>query len=126
MRAYRFIAVAGIVASACIRREISTVEVASDMMSPDLRAATNLPDQFTIAGGAAASGDCPELLTDAGLHTTLELQRSFMVPSADSAGAVYKAVGDYSVTPSGRYGEADGEGLRVDCSRLSALGVVRL
>ncbi|HEX2167314.1 MAG TPA: hypothetical protein VHG09_08815 [Longimicrobiales bacterium] len=120
------IALVGILAGACVRHEFSTVEVAPDVMSPDLRTATNLPDQFTAASGAETAGDCPQQLTDPGLHTTLVLQRSYMLPVADSAGGGYVAVGDYSVEPSGRYGEAEGEGLRVDCGRLSAMGVVRL
>jgi hypothetical protein len=35
-------------------------------------------------------------------------------------------VGDYAVEPQGLYGEEEGEGVRVDCGRLQAIGVVRL
>ena len=47
---------------------------------------------------------------------------------ADDMGLIfrYRATGDYSVEPKGLYGEEEGEGLRVDCSRLRAIGVVAL
>lgn len=115
-----------VLAGSCIRREYSTIEIVPDAVSPEVRAATNLPDRFTAAAETATQGDCPQQLTDPGLHTTLVLQRSFMLPSADSAGAPYVALGDYSVEPAGQYGEVEGEGLRVDCGRLSAVGVVPL
>jgi hypothetical protein len=67
----------------------------------------------------------PPELRDTGLHTTLRLYRSMYRPQADTARA-YRAVGDYTVEPRGRYGEGEDEGLRVDCTRLRAIGVVRL
>ena len=118
------ILLATLLAGGCIRRELSTVEVASDAMT-HLRTATNLPDRFIVATPAALAGDCPPQLRDGGLHTTLRLQRSLMYPVADSAGSA-RVVGDYSVEPAGRYGEGANEGLRVDCGTLRAIGVVRL
>lgn len=117
---------ATLLASGCIRREFSTVEVTSGAMTTDLRAATNLPDRFAVVTPGAKPGDCPPQLRDAGLHTTLRLQRSLLYPAADTASAAHIAVGDYLVEPAGRYGEGDGEGLRVECGALRALGVVRL
>lgn len=111
----------------CIRREYSVIEVTPDVMrSPDMRSAANLPERFTVVTPAAEANACPPVLRDTGLHTTLRLQRSVLRQVADSASAGYRAVGDYSVDPAGRYGEVEGEGLRVDCSRLSAIGVVTL
>jgi len=111
--------------SGCIRREYSVVEVTPDVMrSPDMRSAANLPERFAVVTPATDPRDCPPVLRDTGLHTTLRLHRSMLRQVADSAG--YRAIGDYSVTPSGLYGEIEGEGLRVDCGRLSAIGVVGL
>lgn len=111
---------------ACIRTETTRVEVTPDPMQPDgMKAATNLPPQFTIVTPASAAGDCPPQLRDAGLGTSLTLQRSSLRAVTDSAD-IYRAYGDYSAAPRGRYGEEPGEGLRIDCSRLRALGVVPL
>lgn len=110
----------------CIRRELSRVEVTSDAMRPDLRTATNLPDRFVIITAAATAGDCPPQLRDAGLHTTLRLQRSLTYPAVDSAGSAHRVVGDYAVEPEGRYGDGEGEGLRIECGTLRGIGVVRL
>lgn len=118
--------VALLVAGGCVRRQVSTVEVATGEMSPDLRSATNLPQQFTVVTPSATPGDCPPLLRDPGLQATLRLERSVMRQVADSTGARYRATGDYSVEPRGMYGEEEGEGLRVDCARLRAIGVVAL
>lgn len=111
----------------CVHRQSTTVEVTASEMeaASDLRSATNLPTQFAIITPAASPGDCPPELRDTGLHTTLRLHRSMYRPQADTASA-YRAVGDYAVEPRGRYGEAEDEGLRVDCVRLRAIGVVRL
>lgn len=119
------ILLATLLAGGCIRRELSTVEVASDAMT-HLRTATNLPDRFIVATPAAQAGDCPPQLRDGGLHTTLRLQRSLMYPVADSAGSTHRVVGDYTVEPAGRYGEGPDEGLRVECGTLRAVGVVQL
>lgn len=95
-------------------------------MTSDLRTATNLPDRFAVVTPGAKPGDCPPQLRDPGLHTTLLLQRSLVYPVADTASAAHRAVGDYAVEPAGRYGEREGEGLRVECGALRAIGVVRL
>jgi len=110
-----------------VHRQSTTVEVTAGEMeaASDLRSATNLPTRFAIITPAAAPGDCPPELRDTGLHTTLRLYRSMYRPQADTA-RDYRAVGDYTVEPGGRYGEAEDEGLRVDCTRLRAIGVVHL
>jgi hypothetical protein len=120
--------VAAVLVSGCIRHELRRVDVTPDVMdaAPDIRAATNLPDEFIVVIPAAVSGDCPPQLRDAGLQATLRLQRSVLRQVADSTGTVYRATGDYAVEPHGVYGEEQGEGLRVDCRRMRALGVVRL
>ena len=118
-----------VLATACVSRQTSTVEVASGDMqaAADLRTATNLPPQFQIVTPAATPRDCPPELRDPGLRATLRLHRSVLRPSADSTAAGgYIAIGDYAVEPGGLYGEEPGEGLRVDCSRLRAIGVVAL
>ncbi|HSJ29878.1 MAG TPA: hypothetical protein VK933_00495 [Longimicrobiales bacterium] len=120
------VVVALLVAGGCVRRQVSSVEVVSGEMSRDLRSATNLPQQFTVVIPAATPGDCPPQLRDPGLHATLRLERSVMRQVSDSTAARYRATGDYSVEPNGLYGEEEGEGLRVDCSRLRAIGVVAL
>lgn len=120
------VVVALLVAGGCVRRQVSSVEVVSGEMSPDLRSATNLPQQFTVVTPAATPGDCPPQLRDPGLHATLRLERSVMRQVSDSTAARYRAIGDYSVEPKGLYGAEEGEGLRVDCSRLRAIGVVAL
>jgi hypothetical protein len=115
-------------ADGCIHHESSTVEVTPDAMESTsaVRTATNLPEQFTIVTPASTPGDCPSQLRDPGLSATLRLQRSIMRQVPDSTGAGYRAIGDYSVEPRGVYGEEVGEGVRVDCARLRAIGVVRL
>jgi hypothetical protein len=111
---------------ACVRTETTRVEVTPDPMRGDsLKPATNLPAAFTVLIAPSTPGDCPTRLRDAGLGTTLTLQRSTMRAAPDSTGA-FRAFGDYSAEPIGRYGEVAGEGLRVDCTRLRALGVVAL
>lgn len=119
--------VAALLCAACVRTHTSTVEVAPDPgESGELKTAANLPQQFTVAIPATAAGDCPPRLRDDGLGTVLVLQRSTLQAATDSAGGRYRAFGDYRAEPRGRYGEAAGEGLRVDCARLRALGIVTL
>lgn len=114
-----------LVTGGCIRREVSRVEVMTDVMaSPDLRTATNLPSEFAVVSPPERAGDCPTQLTDAGLNTVLRLHRSVLRQAQDSTGS--RSFGDYSVKPSGQYGEREGEGLRVDCARMQAIGVIRL
>jgi hypothetical protein len=122
-------ALAGVfVWAACVQRQSMTVDVTPSEIeaASDLRTATNLPERFMVITPASAPGDCPPVLRDPGLDTTLRLRRSTYRQEADSTGRGHRAVGDYAVEPRGLYGEAEGEGLRLDCSRLSALGVVRL
>lgn len=117
-----------LVVAACVHRESVTVEVTPDEMQTagDMRTATNLPSTFTIMAPAATTGDCPRELRDAGLQATLSLRRSVLRQLPDSASAGYRAFGDYAVDPRGAYGDEVGEGVRVDCSRLHAIGIVRL
>ena len=115
-----------LVVGGCVQRQVSTVEIVSGEMSSDLRSATNLPQQFMVVTPSATPGDCPSQLRDPGLQTTLRLERSVMRQVSDSTAAGYRATGDYSVEPKGLYGEGEGEGLRLDCARLRAIGVVAL
>jgi hypothetical protein len=117
------IAVAG-----CIRTvDLGTTEVARDMREQTvLRSAGNLPDAFTIVTPPAVAGDCPVRLRDDTVGAELHLQRSMLLPAPDERGG-FQAFGDYRVTPAGHYGDVrPGDGLRVDCRRLRALGVVTL
>ncbi|HUF50356.1 MAG TPA: hypothetical protein VMN60_05950 [Longimicrobiales bacterium] len=115
-------------AAGCVRTTYETVEVTPDPVrqQEQLYTARNLPQAFTIVTAARAPGDCPPQLADPMLGTTLTLQRSVLLPAQDSAGTAYRAFGDYAVAPPGRYGEGAGQGLRVDCLRVRALGVVPL
>lgn len=124
--AFSAVLVTLLVAGGCVRHQVSTVEIVTGEMSSDLRSATNLPRQFAVVTPAATPGDCPPQLRDPGLQTTLRLERSVMRQVSDSTAAGYRATGDYSVEPKGLYGEEEGEGLRVDCARLRAIGVVAL
>jgi hypothetical protein len=121
---------AALAASACVRTYTTTVRedatVAGAQQHP-VRSATNLPRAFIVVTAAATPGNCPPRLRDPELRTALTLRHSIMLPTRDSTGATgYSAYGDYSVEPPGLYGDEPGDGLRVDCARLSALGVVRL
>jgi hypothetical protein len=122
------LALVAIASAACVRRETTTVDVTPDPLqgSAGMKSATNLPPQFTVVTAAGTPGDCPPELRDPGLRTVLRLRRSVLRPVSDSTASRYRAVGDYAVEPRGLYGEEEGEGLRVDCARLSAIGVVRL
>lgn len=115
-------------ATGCIRTvELERVEVASEVREQaELGSAGNLPPSFVAEGSRGSDGDCPVRLRDPGLGARLVLQRSVMLPERDSTGTVYHPFGDYTADPPGLYGEEEGEGLRIDCVRLRALGVVRL
>lgn len=92
-----------------------------------VRSAANLPVSFEIISPATVSSDCPPLLRDPGVNVTLSLRASVLQPIRQQAGTVsYGAIGDYAAEPRGRYGEVQGEGLRIDCTRMWPLGIVRI
>jgi hypothetical protein len=115
--------------AACIRTvDLGTVEVAQDMRQDAVvRSAANLPATFTVAIPARSAGDCPPRLRDDALGATLDLERGLTLPVQDGSGTRYESFGDYRVTPRGHYGDTEpGDGLRIDCGRLRAVGVVTL
>ena len=113
---------------ACVRTTYDTVEVTPEpVQQQEVQTARNLPQTFTVVTAARAPGDCPPALADPSLGTALTLQRSVMLPVADTTTrGGFRAYGDYVVTPRGRYGDREGEGLRIDCQRLRAMGVISL
>lgn len=114
-------------AAGCVRRTYETVEVAAEpLQEEEMQGARNLPQSFTVVTPARTAGDCPPALSDPSLGVTLTLHRSVLLPVADTARGGYRAYGDYIVTPRGRYGAHEGQGLRVDCQRMRAMGVVTL
>jgi hypothetical protein len=118
-----------ILSTSCIRTvDLGTVEVARDIRTESsVRSASNLPQSFAIAIPARAAGECPIRLRDDVVGAVLDLQRAMQLPVQDSAGSRYEAFGDYRATPAGFYGDTEPEdGLRIDCTRLRALGIVRL
>jgi hypothetical protein len=114
--------------SACVQRvdTTSTVEVGELRREDAVRTAVNLPESFAVATPAATPRDCPAALRDSRLNTRLTLRRSLLIPVQDSTGVAYRPFGDYAVEPAEQYGEKAGEGLRVDCTVLRAVGVVTL
>jgi hypothetical protein len=115
-----------ICALACVRTTYETVEVTPEpVQQEEVQGARNLPQSFAVVTPARAAGDCPAALSDPSLGTTLALHRSVLLPVADTT-RNYRAYGDYIVTPRGRYGDREGQGLRIDCQRLRAMGVVTL
>lgn len=110
--------------AACTRTvHLDTVETTPDMRTQQvLRSTANLPAAFTVVTPASTPGDCPPRLADPDLRTTLNPRRAVTLP-ADSAGR--RAIGDYVVSPVTAYGAEPGDLLRVDCRRLSALGLIR-
>jgi hypothetical protein len=116
-----------VLCTACVHRTYETVEVAQQPVEQEaLQSARNLPQTFTVVTAARVAGDCPPALSDPSLGTALTLQRSVLLPVADSTRGGFRSFGDYVVTPRGRYGETAGQGLRIDCQRLRALGVITL
>jgi hypothetical protein len=126
------LAVAALVLSltaGCTRTVVVGREIVADGPSRQepLRSAVNLPGTFTVVTPAAVSTDCPPVLRDPALNTILTLQNSTLQPIRDEHGTHYQAIGDYAAEPRGHYGDEEpGDGIRVDCARLRALGVVRL
>ena len=114
-------------AAACVRTTYETVEVTPEPAQQEVvETARNMPQTFTVVTAARAPGDCPPALSDPSLGATLTLRRSVMLPVADSTRGGFRAYGDYAVTPPGRYGDREGQGLRVDCQRLRVMGVITL
>jgi hypothetical protein len=112
----------------CIRTvDLGTVEVAQDIRGMStVRSASNLPGEFTVAT-PARPGECPAQLRDDVLGVVLTLHRSMQLPVRSAAGTRYESFGDYRARPAGHYGDAEpGDGLRIDCARMSAVGVVKL
>ncbi|CAN5767978.1 hypothetical protein BH23GEM9_BH23GEM9_21930 [soil metagenome] len=119
-----------VAASACVRTvDLGTVEVAQDIRhGTTVRSAQNLPSRFTVVTPPAVTGDCPVRLRDDIVGTTLSLSRSMLLPVQDTTGdQQFQSFGDYAVTPRGQYGDTEpGDGLRIDCIRLRALGIITL
>lgn len=118
-----------ILANGCVRTvELDTVEVARDIrQEAAVRTAANLPPTFTVVTPGRLPGDCPPRLRDDGVGATLDLFRAMTLPIQDGDGTRYETFGDYRITPAGHYGTTSpGEGLRVDCARLRAIGLVTL
>ena len=116
-----------VLCAACVRTTYETVEVTPEpAQQEELQTARNLPQAFAVVTAARAPGDCPPALSDPSLGVTLTLQHSVMLPVADSTRGGFRAYGDYVVTPRGRYGDREGQGLRIDCQRLRAMGVITL
>ena len=116
-----------VLGAACVRTTYETVEVTPEpVQNEDVQTARNLPQAFAVVTQPRVPGDCPPALSDPSLGTNLTLQRSVMLPVADTTRGGYRAVGDYIVTPRGRYGDREGQGLRIDCQRLRAMGVITL
>jgi hypothetical protein len=82
------------------------------------RPAQATPERFVAPDSATAPG-CRVVLLDPRDSTRLRLVRS-----TSMTGRAPEFLGDYSVSPVGRYGLNGDELLRVDCDRLLAMGVV--
>jgi hypothetical protein len=120
---------AAVMLTACVRTvHLGTEEVAQDMREGTaVRSAQNLPGRFIVVTPASIDGDCPVRLRDDAVGTTLDLRRSMMLPARDTAGDRFQSVGDYQATPRGHYGDTEpGDGIRIDCNRLRAMGIVSL
>jgi hypothetical protein len=113
----------------CIRTvDLGTVEVAQDIRAQaTVRSASNLPGEFTVDTPARGAGQCAPRLRDDALGTVLNLQRAMQLPVESAEGTRYESFGDYRATPTGHYGDSEpGDGLRIDCTRLRAVGIVKL
>jgi hypothetical protein len=120
---------AHVLTGACVRTvHLGTEEVAQDIrQGGSVRSAQNLPTSFTVVVHPAVPGDCPVRLRDDAVGTVLDLQRSMMLPVRDTVTGRFESIGDYRATPPGRYGDTEpGDGIRVDCTRLRAVGIVTL
>jgi hypothetical protein len=120
---------AAVLLSACVRTvHLGTEEVAQDIREgKPVRSAQNLPGRFIVVTPPSIEGDCPVRLRDDAVGTTLDLRRSMMLPARDTAGDRFQSVGDYQATPRGHYGDTEpGDGIRIDCNRLRAMGIVTL
>jgi hypothetical protein len=118
-------------AAGCVQREtvVTSRNVVTDGTTHEssVRPGRNLPATFVVVTPPAVTTDCPQLLRDPGMQTELTLRSSVLQAVRDSLGTHYRAIGDYAVEPRGRYDdEQPGDGLRVDCARLRAMGIVRL
>jgi len=90
--------------------------------------AADLPAAFVFdssrptpaAGGAA----CLTPLVDPGGGTKLSLVRSASPSNRSGYGPAEAVVGDYAVTPEGRYGVGPRQLLRLDCGTGKPLGIV--
>lgn len=84
------------------------------------RPAQSTPDRFIAPdSGRTTAPTCFVILADPRDDTRLELVRSTEV-----VGRSPRYMGDYAVTPAGRYGVDSRELLRVDCEARRAIGVV--
>jgi hypothetical protein len=119
-------------AAGCVHRTMTTeiVDVTPDAAQDQrLKPASNLPVVFEIVTPARLEGDCPSRLRDPELQALLTLSHSMMLPVRDTAaagGRTYTAYGDYAIQPQGSYGDEPGHGLRIECGRLRAIGIVQL
>jgi hypothetical protein len=119
-------------AGGCIKRTVTTEIIDVTPVAAQeqrLKSASNLPALFEVVTPARIENDCPPRLRDPELQALLTLAHSIMLPVRDTSaagGRSYTAFGDYAIQPQGSYGDEYGEGLRVDCSRMRALGLVQL
>jgi hypothetical protein len=85
------------------------------------RPAARVPEQFVpTEAPRPGAASCLVHLKDPRDETRLDLIRS--TETGQDGGLTH--LGDYTVTPAGRYGVGAGELLRVDCGTGRALGVV--
>ena len=109
-RLRHFFAAGAILSSGC---------VSSNPWSFSPRPAKATPERFNLPDTKAATPGCRSPLTDPRDDTRLVLFRSTVVE-----GRIPMYLGDYVVTPTGRYGVGSRELLRVDCDNQRGMGVV--